>query len=443
MISPPRNIPADENDWSWRSDAYAWWVVFVLALSLVLSLIDRLILALMIAPIKADFGLSDTQIGLLHGLAFTLLFMIMGLPMGMLADRWSRRGLAMLSVAGWSVMTAACGFANGFNQLFVARMGVGVGEAGLSPAAISLISDYFPKTKRAKPLAFLSIGTVAGGGFALIFGGVVMHMLGEAEAIALPLIGTVRSWQAIFILLGIFGVVFSMIFLTIREPVRREQAEPGNQNLHSTFRFLQGRRAYLTAHFVGVSCSVLVAVGFHLWIPSMLMRRFGWDASDAGLAYGSCLAAGGVAGVVLGGWLAERLIAQGRRDAHLLVAIVAAATALPSLVLAPLLSAPEFVIGGLFFGIMGLSIVPALAPASLQSICPNEVRGQTFAVYLFVVSLIGYVGGPLIIAIMTDSILGDENALHLSLSIVAAIFIPISAGCLALARRRYAGAMLI
>jgi MFS family permease len=273
--------------WNRRSACYAWWVVTVIALALTLSLMDRMIIALMIQPIKHDLRLTDTQISLLQGLAFAILHVIAGLPLGRLADRWNRRTLAGISVLAWSVMTAACGQANSFSQLFAARLGVGVGEAGLSPAAVSLISDYFPPHKRTRRLAFLSIGTTAGAGLAMMFGGAIVHTVGATGNVRIPLLGVLRGWQAVFMSLGVFGTLFCGTLFALREPVRRERTAANAASVAQVFLFLWTRKRFFIAQFLGPSFSVLTLIAFHSWAPTLFIRRFGWNTATTGLLYGA------------------------------------------------------------------------------------------------------------------------------------------------------------
>jgi MFS family permease len=422
------------NTWTWRSAGYAWWVVIVLALGLTLSLMDRLIIALMIGPIKRDLSLSDTDISLLQGLAFTLLYVLAGLPLGRLADRSSRRGLAAFSVMTWSVMTAVCGLTTSFGQLFIARLGVGIGEAGLSPAAVSLVSDYFPQHQRARPLAFLSIGATAGAGLSLMFGGAMLHAIGASERIVLPLLGVLRGWQAVFLLLGAFGVLFSGIFYSVREPERRERSAVRAATVVDVLHFIWDRKGFFVAQFLGPSFAALTVIAFHSWVPTMFIRRFHWTPAATGMAYGGCIGLAGISGIVLGGWAAERWGRNGDLSAPLSVATLAALGAAFPMAVATLLPNPGWVVAALFVGITLLVIPSALTPAVLQSVCPNEMRGQVLSVYLLVMSTFGYALGPLSVAWITDHVLHAENRLHVSLALVAAIGVPAAALSLATAR---------
>lgn len=421
------NTLADAGDWSWRSNRYAWWVVVVLTLSMTLSMVDRMIIALMVEPIKADFAITDTHIGLLHGLAFTLLYVVMGLPLGWLVDRRSRKAIAAISLFAWSVMTGLCGVAGSYLQLFLARVGVGIGEAGMSPAAASLISDYFPATKRAAPLLCLTLGTALGGGVALIFGGLVMHLIGGMPIVEVPLFGATRSWQLVFLLLGGLGIVYSVVFVTVREPPRQERLASHALTFRETTAYLASRRPILLYHFLGVGGASLVLMAMNLWIPSFLIRTLGWDRVTVGWGYGTLLASSSVVGVVIAGVVTSRLQRSGRRDAALRVSFWAVIAATLPLLIAPLLRSPQLVLPLLFVGLVSLTMPAALGPVFLQSVCVNEVRGQVIAAYLLVVAVIGNICGPVAVAFITDYIVGDESKIYVSLSVVVLIFMPLAA----------------
>jgi MFS family permease len=433
----PSRADRREPEWQWRSSAYAWWVVIVLALCLTLSLADRLIMALMIGAIKRDLDLTDTEISLLQGLAFSLLYVFAGLPLGRFADSRSRRGLAAASVIAWSAMTGACGLSKSFGQLFVARLGVGVGEAGLSPAAVSLVCDYFPPRQRSRPLAFLSVGSTAGAGLALMFGGLMVHAIGASEHLSLPVLGEVSGWQAVFLVLGCAGILFGAIFLTIREPERQERSTLPKVPVAAVAGFIRQRGRYFIAQLLGPSFSVYTLIAFHSWMPTLLIRRFHWTAAKTGIAYGACIGIAGLCGIVFGGWLAQRRTQAGDLSAPLTIATVASLLAAAPLLIAPLMPNPFFV---LFFVSTGLALIvipSALGPAMLQSVCPNEMRGQLFSVYLLVMSSIAYILGPLSVAWTTDHIFCDENAVYKSLALVAAAGVSASAIALFFARREH------
>ena len=200
---------------------YAWYIVFVLMLCYTLSLIDRQILSLLVAPMKRDLHINDTRIGLLQGVSFAVFYTLAGLPLGRLADSQPRRMIVTVGVVVWSILTAACSAARNFWALFLTRMGVGVGEAALSPSAFSLIADAFPPGQLGLALSFYSMGIYVGSGLAMIVGGSVVQSVSYRPELALPLLGTIASWRATFLIVGLPGLFVALLTLTIREPQRR------------------------------------------------------------------------------------------------------------------------------------------------------------------------------------------------------------------------------
>ena len=208
------------------ASGYAWYTVAVLTVCYTLSFIDRQILSLLVGPIKAEFAVSDTQVGLLGGLAFSLFYTIVSLPAGRLVDRLNRRNIIAAGVFFWSLMTAACSVAMGYPGLFLARMGVGVGEATLAPAAVSMISDTFPNEKLGAAMSLYGVGIYLGSGLALLVGGLVVQLVTQTATLTLPFFGEVASWRATFLVTGIPGLLVALWVLTLREPTRRKAIEP-------------------------------------------------------------------------------------------------------------------------------------------------------------------------------------------------------------------------
>ena len=206
---------------TWPKPAVAWFSVAVLVIAFIFSIADRIIIALLVDPIKTDLGLSDTDLGIMMGLAFAIFYALMGLPIGRLSDRHSRRSIIAVGIFLWSLMTAACGLARNFSELFLARVGVGVGEATLSPAAYSMIADSFPREKLGRAISVYQSGAFFGVGLALIFGGIAIRFAAGAESVDLPLIGTVAPWQMAFIAIGLPGILVAALMFTVKEPVRQ------------------------------------------------------------------------------------------------------------------------------------------------------------------------------------------------------------------------------
>ncbi|MEK7265818.1 MAG: MFS transporter, partial [Pseudomonadota bacterium] len=287
------------------SRSYAWFVVLLCMVAYVFSFIDRQILALLIQPIRKDLDISDTQFSLLHGLAFSLFYATMGIPIARLADSRPRPVIIAAGVFLWSLATAATGLGKNFAQIFIARMGVGVGEAALSPAAYSMIADLFPKAALGRALAVYSIGTFIGGGLAYLIGGAVVGMVGDAPTIALPFVGDVRAWQVVFFIVGLPGLLLAAIFaLAVRDPVRTSQGAT-SVSISDVFAFIAQNRGFFVAHYGGFTLCALALFGLMSWTPAYLMRVHGLTTAETGLLLGSTLLAANVGGVLASGWLTD------------------------------------------------------------------------------------------------------------------------------------------
>ncbi|MCI0489999.1 MAG: MFS transporter, partial [Blastocatellia bacterium] len=210
----------DESKASEPSLRYAWYVVIILMVCYTLSFIDRQILSLLVKPIQRDLGINDTEMGLLQGAAFGIFYTLLGLPMGWLADRISRRNLIAVGVFFWSLTTALCAVAKSFGSLFFARMGVGVGEATLAPSAFSMISDYFPKERLGTALSVYAMGIFIGSGLANIVGGTVVGSVVDMPAVDLPVIGTIASWRLTFLIVGLPGILVGLLLYSARHGLK-------------------------------------------------------------------------------------------------------------------------------------------------------------------------------------------------------------------------------
>lgn len=424
------NVDADAASPEWPRPAYRWYVVGVLLVAYTLSFVDRMILSLLVAPIRAALDISDTQVSLLIGLAFALFYTVLGLPIAWIADRWNRRNLIVIGVALWSAMTAGCGFAGSYATLFLARMGVGVGEAALSPAAYSMLSDTFPRDRLARAMAVYSIGVPLGSGVALILGSFVVQAVLAAPMVDLPLVGPVEAWRTIFLWVAAPGLLVCLLLLTVREPLRhglqrvsvRGDAVPAPGFLAH----LAGQRVALGALFAGMSLIGLVMYGVIAWVPTFFARTYGMDVSQAGLWFGVIMATGGAAGLVAGGTLADRLFAKGVADAHLRVMRLSILLGGPPLLAAALMpNAPlAFAMLAIAFPMLTMHGVGTVA---LQFITPNEYRARVTALYFFVVNLVGLGFGPMLMALLTDHLFGYDGALRYSIALLTAVALPLAA----------------
>ena len=404
---------------SHKTTAYHWYVVGVLTFAYLVSFLDRQILALMVAPIQADLSLSDTQMSLLMGLAFSIFYVFMAVPLGRLADQTVRRNIIIGGVTLWSAMTAACGLAGNYWHLFLARMGVGVGEASLTPSATSMIADYFPPGVRGKALATYNAGVSLGTGFAMVLGGMVITYVSTSERHVLPIIGSVAAWQYVFFLVALPGLLVVLLMLTVREPARQETSSAAqNLSFREVLSFLHVRRRIYVPLFLGMSVNTIVGYALFSWTPTSFARVHGWSMGDIGLGYGLIILATGPLGVFLAGSLIDRLHRAGQQNAELKVALLSIAICLPGVVYLPLASTGQ----GALMAMIPASIGPAMTTASgsiaVINVTPNQIRGQTMALYMLTISLLGLSLGPTAVALLTDYVFKDPAMIDWSISCV-------------------------
>ncbi len=401
---------------------YAWFVVAILMVAYVFSFVDRQILSLLVGPIRRDLGITDTQMSLLMGFSFAIFYTVMGIPLGRLADSKSRRLLIAAGVVLWSLMTALCGTAKVYWQMFLYRIGVGVGEAALSPAAYSMIADYFPPEKRSTALSVYGMGIYLGLGLALVLGGLVIQFVSARGALQLPVIGMTHPWQLVFLILGGAGIVFSLAFFLVREPPRHGM-QPGAAVVpfsQVVSHLWQNRRTVL-CHNYGFAMLGLVSYGAAAWIPSFFIRTWGVSPGQVGIIYGLLTMLFGCTGIVLGGRLADRWIRQDATDAALRLGMWSAG--LGMLASIAVVSVPSVIWAWIFIAPMTffLSMPFGAAPAAIQEIVPNQMRGQASAIYLFNVNLIGLGLGPTAVALLTDYLFRDDLAVRWSLLVISVV----------------------
>ena len=329
-------------------------------------------------------------------------------------------------------MTALCGLSKTYWQLFLMRVGVGVGEATLSPAAYSMIADYFPPRKLGKAIGVYAMGLYGGAGLAMLAGSAVVALVSEAGPISVPLLGTLYPWQLTFFAVALPGIFVLLLMATVKEPPRRELLADGSAKitkpapvpLREVFSFMSAHRKIIIGHFGGFLAIGIVVSAYLVWVPEFLRRSYGFSVAEGGFIYGTVLLLFGTSGAYSGGWLSEKLADRGFKDAEMRAALIGGCTILPLAVLAPL--APEKISGVFMLTLVSfvLSFPQGLAPTILQLVAPNRMRAQLTAVFMFIGVLAGYTIGPAAVALMTDYLFKDESALRYSLSIVSAVFVP-------------------
>ncbi|HYA63406.1 MAG TPA: MFS transporter [Candidatus Sulfotelmatobacter sp.] len=405
---------------------YAWYVVFVLMLCYALSLIDRQILSLLVAPMKRDLHINDTRIGLLQGLSFALFYTVAGLPLGKLADSYSRRRLITAGVVAWSVMTTACSAARNFWSLFFTRMGVGVGEAALSPAAFSLITDSFPPARLGLALSVYSMGIYLGSGLAMIVGGSVVQGLSRWPELTLPVLGIIASWRATFLVVGIPGLLVALLTLTIREPQRRSllrtadgrAVQPG---LQEVWQQLRSRIGSVAGVSLGMVFQAVCGYSFLAWGPAFLQRTYAWPIGRAGHTLGVLTLIFGCLGMYAGGSLCDYWQRRGILEAPLRVGVFSAAGTTIFFPLALLIGNATWTTLLLAAAIFLLALPIGSSYAALQLIFPNQLRGQVSALFLFILSLGGLSLGPLLPGLLNDYVFRSEKMIGPSLAVTIAV----------------------
>jgi len=405
---------------NWPSARVAWYTVSILFIAYTFSFADRFILSLLIEPIKQDLNLSDTRISLLHGFAFAIFYTVMGIPIGRLADKYNRRTIVVWGIAVWSLMTAVCGIARGYWQLFAARVGVGVGEATLSPAAYSMIADLFPPQKLGKALSVYTTGAFVGAGLAFIIGGTAIAAITTSPDITLPIVGTIRSWQAAFFVVGLPGLIVAALMYTVKEPVRRiKESERETQNTAEATAYVRSRWRVFGPHYIGFALLGVVSNGITAWTPAFLSRSFDLSVGESGPAVGVLILIFCTAGIIVGGWLTDYLVRKGHSDGALRTGILAGIGCIPFAAVMPFLTSLQWVLVTyapmLFFASFGFGA----AAAAIQQVTPNRMRGLVSAFYLFFLNLIGIGLGPTITALITDYVFGNDQALGYSIALMA------------------------
>ncbi|MBL0938015.1 MAG: MFS transporter [Gemmatimonadaceae bacterium] len=422
------------------SSTHAWYAVLVLTLANVSGFVDRQILSLLTVPLKRDLQLTDTQVSLLIGLGFAVFYSVLGLPIGRWVDRGVRPRIVALGAALWSVMTLLTGITRGYGQLFAARIGVGVGEATLGPAAVSIIADQFPREKLGTAMSTYMVGTFAGSGVAYALGAYIVGRVDQPGMITLPIVGEIFPWQTVFFWIGAPGLLISLLALSIREPRRDAPVAPvsaGDAGFAAVWRYVRENLRTIGALSLGFAFSASVNYGVGAWMAAFFVRTHDWSIQQAGTLQGILTFTVGPIGVLLGGRLHDAWAKRGHVDAPLRVGILGALgmavfaglyPAVPSAMVAAVLLVPVNLFAAMPWGAANAAIAEAM---------PSSLRGQGSAIYQLVVNLVSGVLGPTAVALLTDRLFGDESMLRWSLVIASIGGMCIAMALMAWARPAY------
>jgi len=418
MAKPVGSATKMETSGTFPPIAQAWMVTAILWLVTLFSQLDRQLPALLVRPLKTEFTLSDTQFSLLQGYAFAIFYTLMGLPFGRLVDRTNRRNLILIGVTLWSAMTILAGFATNYTELLLARVGVGIGEAVLAPAAYSIIADYVAPRQRGRALGVYYVSLAIGSGASLFLGGLI---LGALPADGLTIGGmTLAPWQLTFIIAGLPGLPLLFLLLAVREPVRQEVRGAASASIGDFLRYINAHRATFSRLLTYPALIAAIGYGTLAWAPAFFDRAYHFPVQRVGVIVGILVALGGLVGTLTSGFLSDRWLAQDKPAARFRVTLVAWAIIIPGAILWPLMPSAPLSLAMLTLAITGFAMAQAAAPPSVQDVFPNAMRGQAIALYLLLGGLVGIGLGPMLVALVTDHMFGDDAMLGTSLVVVTA-----------------------
>ncbi|GAA0274200.1 MFS transporter [Alteraurantiacibacter aestuarii] len=401
-----------------------WYAVGILALTTTFAMLDQGILGLLIQQIIVDFGLTDTQASLLLGPAFVLFYVVLGVPLSVLIDRWRRTWIISVGIFVWSAATAACGLASNFVQLFIARFVVGAGEAVNGPAAYSIVADYFPRDKLPRAVATLQIGSVAGSGLSLLLGGAMIWMVANIGNPVLPLVGQLQPWQVVFLGVGLPGILVSLLLLTVKEPPRRMiRSQVSQVPVIGAVKYMWAKFPIFGPMFIGLTLGSLDAGG-RAWGAAFFERTYGWPPSTYGMVSGVVSIVAMLLGLYLGAKWVDWFQARGKMDGAYRVILYTRFFAIPFAILMPMMPTPELAVAFNAVAMLTLGMTGPMLNAVMLIITPNQVRGQVMALYLFIFTVIGQGLSPVITGATTDYIFTSPDDLRWSIMLLHIIFLP-------------------
>ncbi|KPL68251.1 hypothetical protein SZ64_09035 [Erythrobacter sp. SG61-1L] len=401
-----------------------WYAVAILALTTTFALLDQGILGLLIQQIIADFSLTDTEASLLLGPAFVLFYVVLGVPLSTLIDRWKRTWIISIGIFVWSMATAACGIASNFVQLFVARFVVGAGEAVNGPAAYSIVADYFPRDKLPRAVATLQIGSVAGRGLSLLLGGGMIWLVASIGTPSLPLLGELRPWQVVFLGVGLPGVLVAFLLLTVKEPPRTAiRTEVSKVPLVGAISYLWRHFAIFGPMFIGLTLGSL-DTGGRAWGAAFFERTYGWSPATYGIVSGVASLAAMLTGLYLGAKWVEWFQARGKADGAFRVIIYTRCFAIPFAILMPMMPTPQLAVAFNVVADLTLGMSGPMLNAVMLIVTPSQIRGQVMALYLFIFTVIGQGLGPVVTGVTTDFIFTSPDDLRWSIMLLHIVFLP-------------------
>ena len=433
------------NSTSWPKPIYAWFFTSILLFAYIISFIDRQMINYLVVPIKEDMGLTDFEISFIQGWGFVLAYIIFSIPFGRIVDKVNRVRVLIGGIIIWSVATAACGFSKNSWQLVLSRSGVGAGEAALTPASWSIISDLFPVERRSFPMSIYLMGPYIGQGLSLLFGAQILRIYNEPVTLFESII--VQPWQIIFLIIAVPGVILGLFMFALRDPVRKEvlvsEKEESKDSIKEVFAYvIKNIGAYMPL-LIGSAFIVVLLYGVQSWVPTFLHRIHGWEHTKIGDQYGLVALFAGSLGVISGPMVEKYLTKLNFNAATIIVCII---TAVALTIIGPitfLSLSSDIVLIGIFITSFFITLPLALFATSLQNITPNQYRGVVSGLYVFTVNITGYGLGPMVVAFFTDKVFKSEMAIDLSMAAMFLICGPISFFIFYLGRKPFAKALVL
>ncbi|HUD29604.1 MAG TPA: MFS transporter [Novosphingobium sp.] len=396
----------------------SWGVLVLFCIASIISVIDRGILTLVVQPVRAELGITDLQISLLQGLSFGIFYAVMGIPLGLLADRVSRKRLLIFGIVVWSLATLYGAEASNFGELFAARLLVGLGEAALAPCAISMIGDMFPAQQRGRPISVYLLGQAVAPGIGLFLTAQVLAAAPRGAFDGLPLLDGLAPWRVVFAICGVIGLFVAALMLVYREPVRRTVAAAGGSgSFAESFGYLRRNWIVFLPFYVGFAVATMHTYGLAGWNATYLIRTFERSPVEVGEWLGTAAVICGGAGALTAGWVNDRIARGGRPGAKLRLLMAICAFALPSTLLA---FAPSFPVG-LAMVVLSIAIMPMLGTTMISSVTelvPGNMRGVATSLLGLTNTLLGATMGPLLIAFSTEHVYRDPALIGASMTTV-------------------------
>ena len=406
-----------------------WYVLAMTCLIYSINIADRYVVSTVLEPIRLELHLNDAGVAFLTGIPLALFYVTFGLPISWLADRSNRRNILASALVIWSAFTVLCGMSRTYWQFLLGRIGVGVGEAALSPAAYSIITDSFPRSKLGTAFGVYNIGITIGAGTAFLVGGIVVAAVSHAGATySLPLLGEVRAWQMVFIVTGAPGIFLPLLLLTFREPVRRgllqrpSAGEPAaaisKPPLSEVLNYAWLNRKFFGLYFVALALLSMCGYCVGAWLPTALIRAYGVTAGQVGKVLGVSTILMNSTGMLLAGLLCDRLTRQGKKDAPIIVALISACGIALLSGLPPFMPVVPLIWVAIFVSGITFNAYNGVGPMAINQVTPNQYRAQISAVYLFVVNALGLGIGPTLVPFVNDHLFHDPVKIRYSLVIV-------------------------